>query len=125
MKSFLVACGIFVLVIGLLIGYTVFVRRCTDALYIAAQSLPENVHGDPAEYETAMRDIHLIWKNNRKILTATVPKRITDPLEQSLRSLEVGWMTEDTSLYRRALADLLCTLMNLRETEGFSLSAVI
>lgn len=125
MKSFIAACCIFALVIGLLIGYTVFVRRCTEAMCAAVSRLPENAYGDPAEYETAMRNIHLLWKSSRGVLAVTVPKRITDPLEQALRSLEAGWTTKNDTVYRRSVADLLYALSNLRETEGFSLAAIV
>ena len=65
MKSFVVACCIFAFVIGALIGNAAFVLRCTDALTDAAAQLPDNTHGDPAQYEIAMQSIRYIWKENR------------------------------------------------------------
>lgn len=125
MKSFIAACGIFGLVIGVLIWNAVFTLRCTDAMTAAARQLPNNVYGDPAQYETAMQSIHLIWKEKRKIIAISVPRRITDPLERALRTAEVGWSTGNDTVYRQSVADLFDALKILRQTEGFSLDGIV
>ena len=117
MKSFIVACCIFALVIGALIGNAVFVLRCTDALTDAAAQLPDNAHGDPAQYEIAMQ--------NREIIAITVPYRIIEPIERALRALEAGWISENDPIYRQAVADLLNAFGNLRQTERFSLGGIV
>lgn len=125
MKSFVVACCIFAFVIGALIGNAAFVLRCTDALTDAAAQLPDNTHGDPAQYEIAMQSIRYIWKENREIIAITVPHRITEPMERALRALEAGWITESDTVYRQAVADLLNALRNLQQAERFSLSGIV
>lgn len=125
MKSFIVASGIFLLVIGLLTWNSLFILRCTDALTASVMQLPQNTYGDPVEYETAMQNIHIIWKKKREIIAVTVPRRITEPLERSMRALEAGWIAEDDAMYRQSIADLLNALENLREAEGFSLDAIV
>lgn len=125
MKSFIVACCIFALVIGALIGNAVFVLRCTDALTDAVMRLPESTHGDPAQYEIAMQSIQCIWKENREIIAITVPYRIIEPIERALRALEAGWITENDPIYRQAVADLLNAFGNLRQTERFSLGGIV
>ena len=125
MKSFVAACGIFGLVIGALIWNTVFTLRCTDAMTDAARQLPDNTHGDPAQYETAMQNIYLIWKEKRDIIAISVPRRITDPLERALRTAEVGWVTGNDTVYRQSVSDLFDALKTLRETEGFSLGGIV
>ena len=125
MKSFVAACGIFGLVIGALIWNAVFTLRCTDAMTDAARQLPDNTHGDPAQYETAMQNIYLIWKEKRDIIAISVPRRITDPLERALRTAEVGWVTGNDTVYRQSVSDLFDALKTLRETEGFSLGGIV
>lgn len=125
MKSFVAACGIFGLVIGALIWNAVFTLRCTDAMTDAARQLPDNTHGDPAQYETAMQNIYLIWKEKRDIIAISVPRRITDPLERALRTAEVGWVTGNDTVYRQSVSDLFDALKALRETEGFSLGGIV
>lgn len=125
MKSFLAACVIFAVVIGLLIGHAVYVRHSLDTMIAAVQEMPQSAHGDPAEYGTAMQDVYIIWKKTRRILAVTAPRRATEPLERSLRGLEAGWMAGDDALYRQSIADLMGSLQNLREAEGFSPGAIV
>lgn len=125
MKSFVAACGIFGLVIGALIWNAVFTLRCTDTMTDAARQLPDNTHGDPAQYETAMQNIHLIWKEKRDIIAISVPRRITDPIDRALRTAEAGWVTGNDTVYRQSVSDLFDALKILRETEGFSLGAIV
>lgn len=124
MKSFVVACSIFALVVGMVIGNSVFIHKQVDAITSAILLLPENTDGTPAEYGSAVQNIRSTWEKNRDFIAVTVPHRITDPLEQAIRAMEAGWHSSDDAMYRRAVSDLLAALENLREAEGFSLSAI-
>ena len=64
MKSFVVACSIFVLVVGVIVGNSVFILHRVDAMTAAALRLPEKTHGDPAEYGAAVRNIYTIWEKH-------------------------------------------------------------
>ena len=125
MKSFVVACGIFGLVVGLIIGNSVFICRRVDAMTAAVLQMPEKTNGAPAEYGSAVQNITSIWEKNRTLISVTVPRRITDPLERAMRAMEAGWRSEDDAMYRRAVSDLLAALESLREAEGFSLGAIV
>jgi hypothetical protein len=125
MKSFVVACGIFGLVVGLIIGNSVFICRRVDAMTAAILQMPEKTNGAPAEYGSAVQNIRSIWEKNRTLISVTVPRRITDPLERAMRAMEAGWRSGDDAMYRRAVSDLLAALESLREAEGFSLGAIV
>ena len=125
MKSFVVACSIFVLVVGLIVGNSLFIRHRVDAMTATALRLPEKTHGDPAEYGVAVQSIYDIWGKCRDLIAVTVPRRITDPLERAMRAMEAGWRSGDDAMYRHAVSDLLAALESLREAEGFSLGAIV
>jgi hypothetical protein len=125
MKSFVVACGIFGLVVGLIIGNSVFICRRVDAMTAAILQMPEKTNGAPAEYGSAVQNIRSIWEKNRTLISVTVPRRITDPLERAMRAMEAGWRGGDDAMYRHAVSDLLAALESLREAEGFSLGAIV
>ena len=125
MKSFVVACSIFVLVVGLIVGNSVFIRHRVDAMTAAALRLPEKTHGDPAEYGVAVQSIYDIWRKCRDLIAVTVPRRTTDPLERAMRGMEAGWRAGDDAMYRQAVSDLLAALENLRKSEGFSLGTIV
>ena len=125
MKSFVVACSIFVLVVGVIVGNSVFILHRVDAMTAAALRLPEKTHGDPAEYGAAVRNIYTIWEKSRDLVAATVPRRATDPLERAMRVMEAGWRAGDDAMYRQAVSDLLAALENLQKSEGFSLGTIV
>ena len=125
MKSFVVACSIFVLVVGLIVGNSLFIRHRVDAMTAAALRLPEKTHGDPAEYGGAVQSIYDIWGKCRDLIAVTVPRRTTDPLERAMRVMEAGWRAGDDAMYRQAVSDLLAALENLRKSEGVSLGTIV
>ena len=125
MKSFVVACSIFVLVVGVIVGNSVFILHRVDAMTAAALRLPEKTHGDPAEYGVAVQSIYDIWGKCRDLIAVTVPRRTTDPLERAMRVMEAGWRAGDDAMYRQAVSDLLAALENLQKSEGFSLGTIV
>ena len=125
MKSLIASCAILAVVITVIVLHGEFVHDCTQHLMLAVQSLPQNTNGDPTDYETAMQNLYLILKENRARLAVTVPGRITEPMERSLRSIEAGWLCDDNALYRQSVEEALLAIQRIRDTEGFSLTAVL
>ena len=125
MKSLIAACVILAAVIIAVTLSGMYMHDLTRDMTAAVQSFPESTDGDPADYEIAIQTVYIIWEENRSRIAILVPGRTNEPLERALRSIESGWKSGDDALYRQSLAEVLLAVQRIRDTVGFSLTAVL
>lgn len=125
MKSLIASFIIFALVTVALFAGGTWISQKTEMLHTALCQFPRDTKGDPDVYGIAMKDAHNIWKDMRRCMEMTVPRRLLDPLDRALQGIEAGWLCDDDALYRRSLAEALTATEQLRAYEGISLSAIL
>ena len=125
MKSLIASVAIFAIVSITLFANSAWLTKKTDTLHDALCQFPTDTKGDPEEYGIAMRNAHMIWKEMRRRIEISVPRRILDPMDRALQGIEAGWLCSDDSLYRRSLAEALAAIEQIHSYEGISLSAIL
>lgn len=125
MKTLIASLIIFALVTVALFAGGAWISNKTETLHTALCHLPRDTKGDPEAYGIAIKDAHNIWKDMRRCIELTVPRRLLDPLDRALQGIEAGWLCDDDALYRRSLAEALTATEQLRAYEGVSLSAIL
>ncbi len=123
MKSLLAATVILITITAAVAVGGIRIQRALsdtiDTLLRLPEELPATVQ-EPAPIPEFFRQ----WEAVAKIASVTVPANRLETISRSAKEMESAAFAGDGALYRKARADLLLLLLEVRKAEGFSLVSI-
>ncbi len=121
MKTFLVACGLLLVITALVVTNGVFVLKALDATIAAATLLPEDCLSEPPPATDTLTES---WEKALRFAAITIPAGRLETLSRSVETVKAAAIARDDGLYRKARANLLVLLTEIRKMESFSLGSL-
>lgn len=121
MKPFLISCLILTFVFALAACNQHLLAETARELSAYAASLPARADDTPQILACAA-ELERIWRGRQFLFSLCIPASRTDPVERAILMLGAA---SDGDGYAAAKAELLFQLDRLRESESFSLRAIL
>ena len=119
MKSFVAACAIFLVFIGLTVGNAIYVHRVSETLCEGLSTL------SPESAVEEIEDLMAYWERHRPLIALSIGHRELDHLSESLLTLRVAHGTSNTENFEQARALARSAAELLARPERFSLENLL
>lgn len=127
MKSFLIACLLFALVVGFVCFHTYYMSEILGQISDIVQMLPQNKQDFFDAYDTVrenVRTLYDVWDRHFSYIAFTIAYENINRCDEALENLKTYAQNANAEEFTVALAGFRDALSRLRMLEGFYIESI-